>query len=149
MTLRWLVAFSHLLALPIGLGAVWMRARSLGGTLDAAGLRRVFVCDTLWGLAALLWIATGAWRAFGGLEKGTAYYVANPFFHAKMGLLGLVLALEVWPVVTLIRWRRRQAKTEPIDTTAATTLARISFVQAGLIVLMMLTATALARCVGT
>ena len=31
MTLRWLLAAVHLLALGIGLGAVWARARSLAG----------------------------------------------------------------------------------------------------------------------
>jgi putative membrane protein len=149
MTLRWLAAFFHLLALGIGLGAVWMRARSLGATLDGPGLRRVFAADNLWGLAAVVWITTGVWRAFGGLEKGTGYYVANPFFHAKMGLLGLVLALEIWPIVTLVRWRVRQAKGEPVDTKPAPLLARISVIQTGLIVLMVLAATALARGIGT
>ncbi|HEX9704736.1 MAG TPA: DUF2214 family protein, partial [Gemmatimonadales bacterium] len=148
MTLRWLFAWLHLLALGIGLGAVWMRARALRGTLDTAGLRRVFAADNLWGLAAVLWIATGVWRAFGGLEKGTAYYVANPFFLAKMGLLAVVLALEVWPIVTLIRWRIRLAKGETVHTTAAPALARISVAQAGLVVLMVLAATALARGIG-
>jgi len=136
------------MALGIGLGAVWMRGRALRGPLDAPGLRRVFAADNVWGLAAILWISTGVWRAFGGLEKGTTYYVTNPVFHAKMGLLGLIIALEIWPIVTLIRWRVRQGKGEPVDTTAAPALARISVIQAGLVVLMVLAATALARGFG-
>ena len=145
MTLRWILGFLHLLALGIGLGAVWTRARALRGALDVAGLRRVFAADNLWGIAAVLWIGTGVWRAFGGVEKGTMYYVTNPFFHVKMGLLLLILALEVWPMVTLIRWRIRQGKGEGIDTSPAPALARISVAQAGLVVLMVLAATALAR----
>ena len=148
MTLRWMLAFIHLLALGIGLGAVWVRARALRGTLDPAGLRRVFGADTLWGVAAALWIGTGVWRAFGGVEKGTTYYVTNPFFHAKMGFLFLILALEVRPMVTLIRWRARQGKAEAIDTSPARALARISEVQAVLVVMMVLAATALARGIG-
>lgn len=148
MTLRWLLAFTHLVALGIGLGAVWVRARALRGTLDPAGLRRVFGADTLWGVAAGLWIATGVWRAFGGVEKGTSYYMTNPLFHAKMGLLLLILALEVWPMVTLIRWRMRQGKGEGIDTSPAGALARISEIQAVLVVMMVLAATALARGLG-
>ena len=34
MTLRWLVAAIHLLALAIGMGAVWGRGRALRGELD-------------------------------------------------------------------------------------------------------------------
>jgi uncharacterized membrane protein len=64
MTIRRLVAAFHLLALGIGLGAVWARGRALRGPLDATGLRRAFYADTWWGIAAGLWIATGVARAF-------------------------------------------------------------------------------------
>ena len=44
-------------------------------------------------------------------------------------LLALVLALEVWPMVTFIRWRIAGARGLPIDRTHARTFARISHVQ--------------------
>src|SRR5688572_12529208 len=100
MLLRWFLATLHLLALGIGLGAVWVRAGALRGPLDRAGLQRVFLADTFWGVAAGLWIVTGLWRAFGGVEKGTDYYLQNSVFLIKMGLLILILALEVWPMIT-------------------------------------------------
>jgi putative membrane protein len=145
MTLRWLLASLHLLALPLGLGAVWARQRALRAALDAEGLRRVFLADTLWGVAALLWIGTGLLRAFGGLEKGASYYLHDHVFYAKMGLLALILLLEIWPMSTLIRWRIALRHGASIDTTPALALARISQVQAGLVVLMVFAATALAR----
>jgi putative membrane protein len=148
MLLRWLFAALHLLALGIGLGAVWARARALGGPLDDAGLRRVFAADTFWGLAAVLWITTGLARLFSTMEKGTAYYVANHAFWTKMALLGLVLALEVWPAVTLVRWRRQLARGEAPDIARAPTFATISTVQALLVVGMVLAATAMARGIG-
>ena len=145
MTLRWLIATLHLLALPLGLGAVLARSRGLASARVTADLGRVFVADSLWGLAAALWIVTGMWRAFGGLEKGTAYYVNDRVFYVKMGLLALILLLEVWPMTTLIRWRIGIRRGRPLDTSAAPTLARVSQVQAGLVVLMVFAATALAR----
>ena len=145
MMLRWLVASLHLLALPLGLGAVWARQRALRAVLDAEGLRRVFLADTLWGVAALLWIGTGLLRAFGGLEKGASYYLHDRVFYAKMGLLALILLLEIWPMSTLIRWRIALGCGASIDTTPALALARISQVQAGLVVLIVFAATALAR----
>ena len=148
MLVRWVFAALHLLALGIGLGAVWARHRALRAPLDAAGLRRVFYADTWWGVAALLWIATGLVRAFGGLEKGTAYYLQNHVFWLKMAALAVVLALEVWPMMTLIRWRIRRGHGQPIDTAAAGRLAWISAVQAGLVVVMVLAATAMARGFG-
>ena len=142
---RWILAALHLLALGIGLGAVWTRARALRGAPDAAALRRAFAADGLWGLAALLWISTGLVRAFGGFEKGTAYYLHSNAFLVKMGLLMLILGLEVWPMVTLIRWRRAVSRGELRDLHAAPAIARISTVQALLVVAMVFAATAMAR----
>jgi len=83
MTIRWLLAAVHLLALGVGLGAVWARGRALQVQLDVPGLRRVFYADTWWGVAALVWIGTGLIRAFGGIEKGSFYYLHNHAFWAK------------------------------------------------------------------
>jgi putative membrane protein len=148
MTARWLAASLHLLALGIGLGAVWARGRALRSSLDAGNLRQVFFADTFWGLAAVLWISTGLWRLLGGLEKGTGYYLQNHLFLTKMALLGLVLLLEIRPMITLIRWRMTVSRGEAPDTRAAPLLARISFVQAWLIVLMVFAAAAMARGMG-
>ena len=148
MFIRWLFAAMHLLALGIGLGSIWGRARALGEPLDAAGLRRVFYADTWWGIAAILWLATGLLRAFGGLEKGTSYYLHNRFFHAKLGLFVLILLLELRPMAALIRWRIDAKRGETVDTSAASMFARISYAQAGLIGLMVLAATAMARGYG-
>jgi putative membrane protein len=148
MTARWLAASLHLLALGIGLGAVWARGRALRSPLDAGNLRQVFFADTFWGLAAVLWISTGVWRLLAGLEKGTGYYLQNHLFLTKMALLGLVLLLEIRPMITLIRWRMTVSRGEAPDTRAAPLLARISFVQAWLIVLMVFAAAAMARGMG-
>lgn len=145
LTLRWLVASLHLIALPLGLGGVWVRARALRGPLYGTGLRRVFAADTAWGLAAILWIGTGLARAFGGLEKGSAYYLHHPVFYAKMGMLVVVLFLEIWPMVTLLRWRVNQRRGLSIDTGAAHAMAVISEMQTVLVLLMVFAATALAR----
>ncbi len=148
MTLRWLLAAGHLLALGIGLGAVWARGRGLQGTLDATGMRRVLYADTWWGIAALLWISTGLIRAFGGFEKGSSYYLSNHFFWAKMVLLIAILVLELRPMIAFIQWRRVMGSGGTPDTKHARTFARISFVQGVLVVLMVLAATGMARGLG-
>jgi putative membrane protein len=145
MILRWLIATLHLLALPLGLGAIWTRARALAHLAGSEGLARIFVADNLWAGAAILWIATGLWRAFGGLEKGTAYYVHDHAFYVKMGLLVVILLLEIWPMATLIRWRIHARRSPVVNIRVAPLLARVSYVQAGLVTLMVFAATAVAR----
>jgi putative membrane protein len=148
MVVRWLLAAVHLLALGIGLGAVWVRGRALSGPLDAAGLRRVFSADSLWGIAALLWIGTGLARLLGGAEKPTAYYVHNDVFRLKMALFIAILLLEIWPMVTLIRWRIQSARGASVRTDHARGLGRISFLEAALVVAIVFAATAMARGYG-
>jgi len=147
--LRWLLAAVHLLGLGIGLGAVWVRARTLRAQpLDVAALRRAFAADGWWGAAAVIWIGSGLWRLLAGTEKPTVYYLANHAFIGKMILLGVILVLEVRPMITLIRWRGAVARGELPDTSAAPSLARVSLAQAVLVILMVLAATAMARGIG-
>lgn len=148
--LAWSIATLHLLALGIGLGAVVARSRALRtlATAPEPRLSSALLADTLWGVAALLWIATGLWRLYGGMDKITAYYLASPAFHLKMGLLGLVLVLELWPMMTLVRWRIRRARAQEIDFTPARWLSRIGMVQALLVVVMVFAASAMARGIG-
>jgi putative membrane protein len=148
MFIRWMLAALHLLPLGLGLGAVLWRAVSLRGPLDHTGLQRVFLADTLWGGAAVLWIVTGLMRAFGGYEKGTEYYINNGYFLLKMALLILIIALEIWPMLTLIRWRTRERGNALTDTSAAGAIARISWIQTALVIVMIFAATAMARGLG-
>jgi putative membrane protein len=148
MTVRWLLAALHLVPLGLGFGAILWRALGLRGALDQAGLGRVFLADTLWGVAALLWIVTGLLRAFAGFEKGTDYYLGNDAFILKMALLILILLLEIWPMVTLIRWRMQTRRQTLDNTSAAGGMATISWVQSVLVILMVFAATAMARGLG-
>jgi len=149
--LAWLIATLHLLALGVGLGAVVARSRALGARAGTDGPRlpSALLADTLWGIAALVWIVTGLWRLFGDMDKVTAYYFASPAFHTKMGLLGLVLLLELWPMATLVRWRIRLARGQEIDLAPARAIARIGMVQALLVVAMVFAATGMARGIGS
>jgi putative membrane protein len=147
--IRWLLAAVHLLGLGIGLGAVYVRARALLGELDHSGLRRALRADIWWAVAAAVWLGTGLFRAFGGIEKGSSYYLHNHLFLAKMGIFVLIVLLEIRPIVTLTRWRASLARGQQPDTTPAASMGRTSLVQAGLVVLMVFLATGMARGFGS
>lgn len=140
-----IVSALHLLALAIGLPAVFLRGRSLRGRLDGDGLRRLFAADGAWGIAALLWAATGLLRAFAGLEKGTAFYLASELFWTKLGLFGAILALEVWPMVTFIRWRAALRRGRAADTSSAAALYVVNHVELVLVVIIVFVAGFMAR----
>jgi putative membrane protein len=137
-----LLSAFHVLALGIGLGAVYARGRAL----RRADVPAVLQADMLWGIAAMLWIASGLARAFGGFEKGTAWYLANPMFHLKITLFVVVLLLEVWPMTTFIKWR--MARGQPVDTSRTHVLARVNDVELAIVVLIPFVAAIMARGVG-
>jgi putative membrane protein len=142
------VSALHVLALALGLPAVFLRGRALRRPLDREGLGRLFAADNVWGIAAALWLATGLLRAFAGLEKGTAFYLASPLFWVKVGLFLLVVVLEVWPMVTFIAWRARLRRGVTPDTSAARRLYHVNHVELALVVVIVFVAAFMARGFG-
>jgi uncharacterized membrane protein len=150
MDSRLLLAWLHLLALAVGLAGVWARARALRDSLrdpaDHGALRRAFIGDAWWGVAAGLWLLTGLWRLIGATEKSTSYYATNHLFQLKMGLFLGILALEIWPMMTLMRWRAKKAAPNPRD---AGRIEVISYVECALVVGIVLAAAGMARGYGS
>jgi len=150
--LRIALASAHLLALGIGMMATVLRGSALREPPSVAAFRRAVRMDTLWGIAAALWLATGLWRLFGATEKATAYYYENTWFHTKMGLFVLIVLLELYPMMTLMRWRKlaRGGATPESFVLSATgrRIALIGHVQATLVLVMIVAATAMARGYG-
>jgi putative membrane protein len=150
VTIRLLLAWLHLLALAVGVGGVWARGRALRDSLrdpeDPRAIRRAFVGDAWWGVAAVLWLVTGLWRLFGSTEKSTSYYVGNHVFLLKMALFLVVAGLEVWPMMTLMRWRTGRAAPNPRD---AGRIEIISYVECVLVIGIVLAAVSMARGLGS
>lgn len=167
LTLAWL----HLIALGIGFWAVLARGQALREAArelpGMAALRRAFLADVHWGVAALLWLATGLWRYLGSTEKTTSYYNSNHVFLTKMTLFVVIVALEIWPMMTLIRWRiaigRAGAASAQVAGAAgspgvvpagavnpavARRVATISYIEGLIVAVMVFTAVAMARGYG-
>ena len=134
------------MAFALGFWAVLTRGtafrRLAAGVGDA---RSVLIADNLWGISAVVLLITGGMRAFGGYEKGTDYYLHQPLFHLKMTLFVLILLLEIAPMVTLIKWRIALGRGAAIDAGRAKLFARISHIEAMLVLLMVVAATGMAR----
>ena len=149
MLVHWFLAAIHLLAFALGFWAVLSRGTALRRLAAGMGdARSVLIADNLWGISAVVLLITGGMRAFGGYEKGTDYYLHQPLFHLKMTLFVVILLLEVAPMVTLIKWRIALARGRAIDDRRAKLFARISHVEAMLVLLMVVAATGMARGVG-
>ncbi|MEO6529263.1 MAG: DUF2214 family protein [Gemmatimonadaceae bacterium] len=149
MTTRILLAWLHLLALAIGLAGVWGRGRALRDSLrnpeDPRAIRRALIADAWWGIAAVTWLITGVWRLIGGTEKNTSYYFGSRAFLLKMGLFLMIAGLELWPMMTIMRWRAKKAEPNHRDVGR---IEIISYVECALVIAIVLAAVSMARGYG-
>jgi putative membrane protein len=150
--LRVALAAFHLIALGIGLGAVLSRGNALREPLTTGSLQRAMRADALWGIAFAIWLVTGLWRLFDETEKNIDYYTHNSLFITKMVLLAVILGLEIWPMLTLVQWRRALSRgtllKEAVTPMTGRRIATISHIQALLVVLMVFAAAGMARALG-
>jgi putative membrane protein len=147
---RSLLSALHVVALPLGFASLFlrgMRLRELRRSRGDAGTRAALLsADNVWGLAALLWIATGLVRAFAGLERTQDFYLRNGFFWVKMGLFALVFALEIQPMVTFIRWRiAKDRAAELVGNAPLDRLITLNDVEPALILVLPFAAALMAR----
>lgn len=144
------VAAAHFLTLGVGFTALTLRGIQFKGLigetiLTPAKLSKVFLYDNIYGVAALMWILTGLLRAFGGLEKGTTYYMQSNFFWIKMLLFLGVFLLELKPMTTLIKWRIQMKKGEVPQPVDFHKLFKRNTAEIHLLVLVVIAASTMAR----
>jgi putative membrane protein len=139
-----LLSAIHLLTLALGLGAVFIRGRALARPLDEAGWQRLLAADTVWGIAAALWIASGLGRVFFG-GKETSFYWRNGFFWMKLALFALVFALELAPMTTFIRVRSARRRATALPQFSVEAYRRINSAEVALVVAIVFVASFMAR----
>lgn len=149
MILAAIVSAIHLLSLAGGVTCIVLRLVALRRPLDESGLAKLFAADNVYGLLSITWIGSGVWRAFGTIEKGSAYYFSNHVFWLKLAALALLMAAEMPCMVTFIRWRIKQAKGESFDTSIGKRLfLPLQYVELVLVFVMVASASLMARGIG-
>lgn len=105
-----LAVLHHLLILSLaGLLAVELALVKPG--VGGASLKTLGLVDAGYGAMATLVLAVGFSRVFLG-GKGSAFYLENPVFWAKIAAFAAVGLLSIAPTAAILRWRKR-AKAEP------------------------------------
>lgn len=70
------------------------------------GLRLAANLDRSYGMVAMLLLGIGFARVFLG-AKGSAFYISNPMFWAKLFFFGAVALLSIAPTLALVRWTKQ------------------------------------------
>lgn len=149
MTFEAILAYLHLLAILtmvvfISSEAALCRVQ----WLNAAVVERLAKVDRVYGIAAIMVLATGVARTVWGV-KGTSWYWTNPLLHMKLTLFIIVGVISIFPTLTYFRWRKALRATGALPTEADIRKTRkLVMVQAHLIALIPLVAVFLARGFG-
>lgn len=145
-----LAAFVHFIAVFGLVGALvveWITLTPAPTREQALRIRRA---DAVYGLSAVALLVAGVLRVV-YFEKGSAYYLANPFFHAKMGLFVLAGLLSIYPTLRFASWRKVLAAggTPVLQPGEHALAARLIMVQMVLVVAIALCASLMAHGVGS
>jgi putative membrane protein len=147
--LRAALSAVHVLAVALALGSIFARGLRLRelrrDPSDSRARERLLRADNVWGISALLFLATGLARAFGRLEKTPDFYLRNGFFWVKMSLFAVVLLLEILPMVTFLRWRFAAARSAAGAAANLSTLIALNDAETALVCVIPFVAALMAR----
>lgn len=117
--------------------------------LNAAVAQRLVKVDLVYGIAALLLLATGLARTAWGV-KSFGWYWSQPLLHLKVTLFVVIGLMSIVPTLRYRRWvKALQAGHGLPDAAAVRSTRRLVMWEAHLLVLIPIAAVCLARGVGT
>ena len=149
MTLEALLAYAHFLSI-LGLVVFLAAEAALCRTewLNEAVVRRLGRLDLLYGVFALLVLASGLARTFWGM-KGSDWYWSQPLLHLKLTLFVVIGLISIPPTLAFRRWRRTLDAGQGLpDAQAVQRVRRLVMIESHLLVLLPLAAVFLARGFG-
>jgi putative membrane protein len=118
--------------------------------LDLPRARSLIITDRAYGVTALVVLLTGAARLL-WFGKGSAYYLHNSLFHAKLGLFVLVALLSIAPTWHINAWAKavKAGQVPVLKPSSARWLSACIRLELLLLMLMPLLAVLLARGYGS
>lgn len=144
-----LLAWIHYLAIFLLIVAMAAQTVLLRPPPTDIAVRRLAIYDRVYLASAIAVLITGLLRLTLG-AKGAAFYMANPWFHAKMALFIIIALCSIPPTMAFLRWRK-QAKNHPGYTPTPTEFKKIRrwvMLEVHLLTFLPLFAALMARGIG-
>jgi putative membrane protein len=149
MTLEAILAYLHFLAILTMVVFIASEAALCRVEwMNPAVVERLARVDMVYGIAAMLVLATGLARTWWGV-KGAGWYWTNPLLHIKLTLFVAVGILSIFPTLRYLRWRKALRANGSLPSEAEVRGTRkLVMIQAHLLALIPLAAVFLARGFG-
>ena len=144
-----LLAWIHYLAIFVLVVVMTAEAVLLRPGLTPDTVRRLALYDRVYMFSALAVLATGLLRLTLG-AKGAAFYMSNPWFHAKITLFIVIGLCSIPPTLSFLRWQK-QARQQPGFVPSEPEIRRARrwvMIESHLFILLPLCAVLMARGIG-
>lgn len=150
MTLEAVLAYLHIAAILMVTVFLTSQAALLRTEwLNAAAVRRLARVDLIYGIAALVLLATGFARTWWGI-KGFGWYWSQPLLHVKVTLFVVIGLMSIVPTMRYRRWVKALDAGQGLPAEADVRATRkLVMWEAHLLVLIPIAAVCLARGIGT
>lgn len=101
-----LLPYLHYIAIMTLMGSLIAEHLLLKPGIRGAQIKSLAGIDFIYGIAAILVLATGLlrWFVYG---KGSEFYLSNPLFHIKLTLFVILGILSIFPTVKFLKWRKQ------------------------------------------
>lgn len=105
MTLELIVRYFHFISIFGIVSSLVAEHLFLEDSLSRKTIKRLHIIDNIYGVSAILMLATGftMWFAVG---KPAEFYTSNGIFHAKVGLAIIMGILSIWPTVFFFKQKK-------------------------------------------
>ena len=149
MTLEAILAYVHFLAILTMVVFISSEAALCRVEwLNKAVVERLARIDLVYGIAAMVVLASGIARTVWGV-KSSGWYWSNPLLHIKLTLFIIVGVISIFPTLTYMRWRKAVRASGALPGEAEIKKNRkLVMIQAHILVLIPLAAVFLARGFG-
>lgn len=144
------LSYLHFVFAFILVGAIAAEAWVLRLPIDGRAARLLLRIDLFYAIAAVGVVAAGVARAYLGV-KGADYYIAQPFFWAKMVTFAVIGLISIGPTRAFLRWVKA-SKTDAAFVVAeadAKRIRRFVMIEVHLLALVPLFAALMARGIGS
>ena len=103
-----IVKYFHIVGVMVFFASLVLEHLLIKPKMSPAEIGKVAIADLVYGASATFVLVAGLvlWFMVG---KGSAFYTANPVFHAKVTIFVLVALLSIYPTVFFLKHRKSSA----------------------------------------
>jgi putative membrane protein len=142
------IPYLHYIGIMLLMGSLISEHLLLKPKMTKEQINSLAITDLIYGMSALLVLATGLlrWFVYG---KGSDYYLSNPLFHTKLTLFVILAILSIFPTIKFLKWRKQVNNGQEHDMNEKTVKRLFMYIRLELLILAIIPLLAVMIARGT